>query len=376
MLLAAAFVVSPVFTEHATFAWTKLFTGFFCLMGLHFYLRSRYATAFTALAAAMLVHYSAGPWAVVIGLHYVYRLLRTRRVCVRELAACAIVPGLLLLTWVSWSAKTYGVHETFASNTAVTDASTQTRAENLEKLWINFYRTALPHPAYVPYEKFAKLYHQPSALGFWRDYFFLIFETNYFFSIGSVRGLIVAWLLWRGLRPAASRVAYTELRQSASAGFWRWFIPSLAFLGVAVHGATADWGVAHICLAPLSLLGVTFLLANLRRLSRIVRGIAIAGFIVDAGFVLVQFICEARTFNIVRVDEAHDRIYIDAYSLNSEAIRQYHIQLTQQLTLLGDHFGVLAAQLLTVVAILLFTAVAYIAIQLFRTGQEAGGAFE
>jgi len=71
-VLAALFLASPMFVQNATFAWTKLHAAFFTLAAFHCLLRAggagfpRAGILFSVtLAAAILTHYSAGPYALV-----------------------------------------------------------------------------------------------------------------------------------------------------------------------------------------------------------------------------------------------------------------------------------------------------------------------
>ena len=73
-VLAVLLMVNPMFVQNATFAWTKLPAAFFTLAAIHFFLRALEAgtnptmiVLFAAsLAGALLAHYSAGPYALVL----------------------------------------------------------------------------------------------------------------------------------------------------------------------------------------------------------------------------------------------------------------------------------------------------------------------
>jgi len=72
--LVALFAFSPVVMENATYTWTKSLSVFFVVLALWFYLagwrkndRPRMVAAFLALSAGLLVHYSAGPYCLVLG---------------------------------------------------------------------------------------------------------------------------------------------------------------------------------------------------------------------------------------------------------------------------------------------------------------------
>jgi hypothetical protein len=78
-LLVVLFAFSPPLVENVTYTWTKLFCGFYVLLGTWLYLRGyqkqdsrRTVAAFASLSTALLVHYSAGPYLLFFTLHYAY----------------------------------------------------------------------------------------------------------------------------------------------------------------------------------------------------------------------------------------------------------------------------------------------------------------
>jgi hypothetical protein len=76
----------PMVIENVTYTATKLLIAFYVMLALRFYLTGwrkqdtlRMTAAFVFLAAAMLVHYSAGPYLVFLGGHYLLVLWRPPR---------------------------------------------------------------------------------------------------------------------------------------------------------------------------------------------------------------------------------------------------------------------------------------------------------
>jgi hypothetical protein len=75
---------------------------------------------------------------------------------------------------------------------------------------------------------------------------------------GSGGAVVLAWLLWQACRsPAAG--AGPEPPQS----FWLWFVGCVVILGTAASGGVDDWGVAHLCLQGLLVLGLAFVAARI-----------------------------------------------------------------------------------------------------------------
>jgi hypothetical protein len=112
---------------------------------------------------------------------------------------------------------------------------------------------------------------QRSSLGWWRDYFFLLYQLNFFLSFGSIAWLAILSRLpcqW-GNTPSIQRC------------FWTVFIVGNIVIGVGVLGEEYVWGLAHICMQPLVLLGLAFLAANWARFSRPWRLCLIAGATLD-----------------------------------------------------------------------------------------------
>jgi len=122
-------MLSPFVLQNATFAWTKLLTAFFVLVAVAFYVRglaqndaTRRTIAVGAMAAALLTHYSAGPYAVGLAIAQIVLLWsrRKERPMWRELVLQAGLTAALLATWFAWSLVHYGAHTTFFSNTTST----------------------------------------------------------------------------------------------------------------------------------------------------------------------------------------------------------------------------------------------------------------
>ena len=77
--LLCLFALNPVVIENATYSWTKLFSAFYVVLAICLYLagwrkrdRGRMTAAFLALSAGILVHYSAAPYLLLLGGHYLF----------------------------------------------------------------------------------------------------------------------------------------------------------------------------------------------------------------------------------------------------------------------------------------------------------------
>jgi hypothetical protein len=296
IVLICLLSLSPMFVVNLTYTWTKLLAGFYVVLGIWFYLAGwrkkdslRTVVAFASLAGGALVHYSAGPFIVFIAIHYLAVSLRDFRAMWRGLAAVVLVSAALLSTWFGWSIATYGARVTFTSNTAVTP-SKEGGEPQLVKIAGNAIDTLVPHPFRpAPLE----IISQRNRSGYWRDYAFLMYQTNLFVAMGTAGGLVVVFLflrevLARGGSPKAQR------------WFWAMLVLSCVALGIAVHGERDTFGVAHVTLQPVILLGLTFLAAAFPRLPSPARWFLIVGCVADfAAGILLHFRIQNLTFRIL-----------------------------------------------------------------------------
>ena len=255
--LVAFFAMNPVVMENATYSWTKLLAAFYVILALWFYLAAwkkndiwRMTAAFLALSAGLLVHYSAGPYCLFLGLHYLIVVFRKRPRPWRELAVFGCLCGLLLAPWFGWSVAKYGLRVTAASNTSVT-SSQQYQGSNLGKIAGNLFDSIVP--AALRDASLFSAYDQPNSAGKLRDQAFMTYQPNLILGMGLVGGPLVVCLAIFYLR----RRAGPGLERS----FWRIMVPAIIVLGIAVVGERDPFGVAHLTLLPLEMLGLTLLAA-------------------------------------------------------------------------------------------------------------------
>ncbi len=292
-ILALLFMANPMFAQNVTYTWTKLPAAFFTLAALYFFLRSfdqngslTHAVLFAInLAAGLLTHYSAGPYAVILGAGWFALGWHRRRdpAWWRATMLAVLAGSLVLATWFGWCFSVYGLHGTLMTNTSVTDKAPDA-ATQFHSVMLNIRDTLVPH---FLRQIDSPLLEQRSPVGRLRDWFFQLYQVNFFFAFGSVAWMAILFRLCKQARnlPAIRR------------NFWLGFIICNALLGIAVHGARDFWGLAHICLQPLIIAGLAFLAAQWRQLSLAGRRILIAAATID--FVLgigLQLAVEAFAF--------------------------------------------------------------------------------
>lgn len=263
-MAAVLCMLNPLFVQNATFAWTKLPAAFFVLGALWFFLTAKHAPhglgralLFSAcLSAAILTHYSAGPCALVLAAAWVIHTWSRRLDAAwwRATAAAATLGALLLATWFGWAFAVYGASGTLLTNTSVQAADTSASGQ-LARVALNLRDTLVPHFL----RSFDQgLIAQTSPWGYQRDWFFQSYQVNLVFAFGCLAWLILGVTLRRAwsAAPKAIRVSWTVA------------VAATVIIGIAVHGARDTWGLTHICLQPVVLLGLAFLAGSVSTLAR------------------------------------------------------------------------------------------------------------
>jgi hypothetical protein len=347
--------------ENVTFAWTKLPAAFFVLTAFYFFLKARskpesirrllFCSAF--LAAGMLAHYSAGPYLVAIAVAWlaVGWQQRANPIWWRNTGLAILCGGGVLALWFGWSLTTLGAHDTFLTNPSVTSSDAQ-HGNQLVKIGLNLFDTIVPH-FLRPLD--GLLIAQRSPWGAWRDWFFQCYQVNLLFAFGSV-----AWIaLGRELIARAKDATATERRLGTG------LIVGVILLGVGTHGQRDHWGLAHICLQALVILGLCFLASRwflLPRGWRIALGVG-AAFDFLAGIALhfgVQSYVLDRWFASDRSAQDTLTSYSDAALMNLTA------KITHKLAFFSDATGLSIYAWLAMLAALFVLAAA-----LFRANARA-----
>lgn len=373
-LIAGFLALCPMFVQNGTYTWTKAFAAFYSLTALAFYLSawrrndsSRMITACACCATAMLVHYSAVPLVLFLGGHYLLFLFRRRKNKWRELIASATVSVAIFSTWLGWSLYAYGWTETFASNTTVTASQQFSLSGNLIKIAQNTFNTLVPFPLRGSYEADPGYNPQvpPKGLAFLRDWCFSIYQTSFPAMLGIGGLTLIVWLLMKFcLHPS---VDLSQHRFS----FWFWFVVIVTFLSIAVHGEYDYFGVAHICLQPMVLLGLTLAAVGLPHVPRELRGAALVGLLIDATLgILLPFHLLQNDFRILAIG-GNWRVQ-SHIEMGLSAINNGLLKFANHLTFLGDH-AVAAAGLIE--AIVGLSAVA-ICIGLWFLAASSGPAIQ
>jgi hypothetical protein len=163
---------------------------------------------------------------------------------------------------------------------------------------------------------------QTSRLGQWRDHWFLLFQVKLPFAFGSAGAAILLWLLLR-------------VKWSPEANYWAIAVPLVVVLGTVTHAQPDRFGLAHISLQPLVLLGLVWLTAQADRLPRWLARIWAGCLALDASlgiglhFGLQSFLLERWLHPGLSTAQ-----YVSAYTVGAHVNWQNKVSL--ELTYLGD----------------------------------------
>jgi hypothetical protein len=284
----------------------------------------------------------------------------------------------VLGSWYGWTFARFGPAANVAANPSVRTASKGDEQANIARAAYNGVNTLVPY--YI--RRIGPLFTQRSTLGWVRDHAFLGYSANLFISVGSLAGVLVAWLLWRDLapvrRPATSPLCTLgaialvislmyippardvlvyalpsawllfggmgvlalvlaslcrNLRGRAAFApeqrFWRGLIVCTFVVSIAAWDSTSDVGIAHICMQPLAIMGIVLLAVNLPALPVWFRAVAVLGMTIDFALgILLHFHMQHHIFT-----PAQDPSLVEQAKLN------WLEKQTAGLTFVGDHFA-------------------------------------
>src|ERR1019366_8781663 len=149
-------------------------------------------------------------------------------------------------------------------------AAKQVQASNLAKIAGNVFDSIVPRISYDPVQ--VHLFDQPYTPAVVRDNVFLLYQTNLILSMGLVGGPLVVWFVIAAFRSGKGL--------GGERNFWLMLIGFSLLIGLAVVGERDYFGVAHLTLVPLELLGITLLAARFFS-RRLIAYLIVAGCAID-----------------------------------------------------------------------------------------------
>jgi hypothetical protein len=323
--LAVLFMLNPSILENVTLTVTKALAAGLVVLGVCFYLRRRVVAAAVILAAGLLVHYSAAPFAAAVAVHYLVTFI-PRRWPFWEAIVSGTAVAALLSTWFIWSILHFGAHSTFFSNTTATGTAAMSATDNLHRVLYNLYTSLIPHPFHSVDDL------QYTHLGSWsqvNDYYFMMSQTTLPMMAGIAGGLIAVGL-----------IVHAMFKQHGPAK--RFFIFFLIFtyvVGIAVNPDRSAYGGAQVTLQSLALMAVTLVAASLPAIGPMVFRLLLLGTLLDYCLgILLQFHLESTVYQTAIGRGGQILIRADPVLGNSKA-GEYHAKLMAGYLFWGDHLA-------------------------------------
>jgi len=331
-VLGALFMLNPMMAQNSTYSWTKLLAAFYVVSGICLYVAGtrgrsglRLTLAFVFLVAGLLVHYSAAPYLIFVSIHYAGFVVWKREAGLREAALIALVCAALAGTWFGWSMAVYGAGSTVSSTSSVRDSAGLSAGGIALRVAENVWYTVVPGPLR---EAATGVVEQGNTLGYLRDFFFILYQSNALFAFGLLSAPLLLYQIYRAVSEARGG--------GASIGFWACLVAFSAVLGIAVHGTVVPLGLAHIGLQPIVVMGLGCLAAAFLAWPRRLKLLALAGVLVDLFLgIILHFRLQALTFQVIQSGPARGRVDMsDQYG--PAAYLNWGMKLRSQVTFLGD----------------------------------------
>jgi hypothetical protein len=128
-----------------------------------------------------------------------------------------------------------------------------------------------------------RLFRQSSPWGSLRDQCFILYQVNLLFALGCVGWVVAGREGWRESKAAAP----------GERAFWFLAIAGFVVGSIAVYGDREHYGITHICLQSVVLLGVAFIASRWENLPRGWKCALAAGCVADFVFgIALQFALE------------------------------------------------------------------------------------
>jgi hypothetical protein len=163
--------------------------------------------------------------------------------------------------------------------------------------------------------------------------------------LGLAGLIMVVWLLGKlCLRPPTDRWQHRY-------GFWFWLFAVVTFVGIALVGSVELFGIAHICLQPLVLIGLTYAAVGLPDVPLPVRAIALFGLLIDAVLGTLLHIHLLR--NAFEISIEGDNLKISSHTdMGRLALMNGITKYQKQVVFCGDYLGSVAANVIELIGIL------------------------
>jgi hypothetical protein len=361
VVLLALFAFDPMMVVNATYPWTKLLAAMYVALGAWFYFTGwrladplRVRAAVVAVAAGILTHYSVVPYALFFAGHFV---LRGSRVFPQRASAIGWMVSLaaaLIGPWIGWTFRTYGVAAALGGtaaggNSTAGGYAARSWGDSLLIVGRNIVNTLVPHQLRGID---LRLLAERDLWSLYRDEAFLVYQTN--------------GILMLGLGGAAAAISFALRRRSGAAQddarFWMSFAVVSSLIGIATYGDPEAFGVAHVVLQPLAVLGLAMIAGAWERLPLLIRKIAAVGMVLDLALgVALPLLVESRVFG--GASSGPGLLPDPAEPTSWAALANWQMKLMRGFLFLGDTFHPLSG----IVAALLLVAAGWIFLRVAAT---------
>ncbi len=350
--------VNPMFVQNGTFSWTRGPTSYLILLTLWLYastrrerLRARpICLALGVGALALLAHYSAGPYLVLLAGHLLLRWVRGRFAGTGAVLMGAGTAVVILAPWFAWSLAVFGWRTTVGNNSSVTTISGLSLGDYVGVVCGNLADTVFPT---ILAPECLEALRQDRLIGLIRDLPFVMYQMNLWAALTLTNLVTLGWLLYRGT------LTFGSARDDRGR-FWLVFISLVSVLGIAVHGPKEEgcWGLAAVCLQPVIFLTLAWLGSVLGNSSPTVKTVWMGAAVVESvGMSALHFYVQRLV--MVEVGRTADGlVQLDpAAGLSTYAQANWRLKIMNHVTFLGDTLGPVAIAVWLALAALLILLV-------------------
>ena len=201
LALTLLLCANPSLIQNVTYVWTRALANFFIVCSLVLFILSERQNdpslrrmAYLHMAIGALAHYSAFPYLVaLVAADFFLSVKKDWKIL--EPAKNMAIFSTFFAPWVIFALVKFGAQATFGANSTVIDSSSMGPCQNVVKIFTNTVNTFVPHPLRGAFDGttfFLDLNGTPtshtSPLFYLREYFFLIYQTNFLFMLGYSDG--------------------------------------------------------------------------------------------------------------------------------------------------------------------------------------------
>jgi hypothetical protein len=349
-VIAILFMLNPSILQNSTLTVTKAFAAGLVVLGVCLYLlglrRDRFGgiripAAAVCLAAAVLVHYSACPFAVAIGLHYLFTLVRRSRPFSEAICSAALAGGLLL-SWFAYAAVVFG-SQSIASGVETTGMAAVGLGANASRVLYNMFTSIVPHPFHPPManQRFNSLKNWDER----HNYFFMMWQTTLSLMVGISAGPVAFCILIK-------RLWLSDWPRRWERRFWLFYLPFTFVVGIAVNYGRDIFGVAHVTLQSMAMMGTTLLAAFLMRQRLGILILVLIGLSIDYSLgIFLHFNRESHVFPTTTDSAGQLTVLFKRSVGRPTAAMEYLVKLERGFVFWGDHLRhlAIALQILSVI---------------------------